>query len=55
MWITQAGRVMVIECSLQQTGGQTDGLIEGADEGEKAGHISSLGYPMILYTNYGAS
>ena len=41
--------------NVQQTDGRTDGLIEEADEGEKAGHISSLGYPMTLYTNYGAS
>ena len=34
---------------------RTNGLMEGGDEGEKSGHISSLGYPMTLYTNYGAS
>ena len=39
--------------NVQQTDGQADGLIERADEGEKTGHISALGYPMTLYTNYG--
>ena len=34
---------------------RTNGLMEGGDKGEKSGHISSLGYPMTLYTNYGAS
>ena len=34
---------------------RTNGLVEEGDEREKAGHISSLGYPMTLYTNYGAS
>ena len=40
--------------SQQDVCDQTDRLMEGADKGEKDGHISFLGYPMTLYTNYDA-
>ena len=41
--------------NIQHRDGRTDALIQRADEGEQTGHISSLGYPMTLHTNYGAS